>query len=338
MFGRKLYEEFTLVVRLKKQVRVTDPDWQDLLHHVRHGCCRVHHIAMLQSLVITNPKGVQTDFTTAPWNECVLITPRHSVRRQWNAKMLREHCKRRGVPLFICRAYDSVQGRVVTLAEKFSIAKKTNRAKSRSDERGGLPNVVELAIGMKVMVTFNIETDLDVANGARGEIVEIKLDERETQITHASSTNHLQYPPLYILVRLGRTKASQLHSLEKNVVPIVPMQRSFKIYDNDVEKNISRQQLPITAAYAFTDYRSQGQTIPYALIDIASPPTGGLTPFNIYVALSRARGKDNIRLLREFDEKPLTTHPNGHLRNENERLQLLDERTKLWWEMIQKKN
>ena len=28
------------------------------------------------------------------------------------------------------------------------------------------------------------------------------------------------------------------------------------------------------------------------------------------VALSRARGKDNIRLLRNFDAKPLTTHPN----------------------------
>ena len=50
------------------------------------------------------------------------------------------------------------------------------------------------------------------------------------------------------------------------------MQRSFKIYDNDLEKNISCQQLPITAAYAFRDYRSQGQMIPYALINIACPP------------------------------------------------------------------
>jgi hypothetical protein len=33
---------------------------------------------------------------------------------------------------------------------------------------------------MKVMVTFNVETDLDITNGARGEITEIILDERET--------------------------------------------------------------------------------------------------------------------------------------------------------------
>ncbi|OAX36992.1 hypothetical protein K503DRAFT_694053, partial [Rhizopogon vinicolor AM-OR11-026] len=36
----------------------------------------------------------------------------------------------------------------------------------------------------------------------------------------------------------------------------------------------------ITPAYAFTDYRSQGQTISHTIIDIGTPPTGGLMPFN----------------------------------------------------------
>ena len=35
---------------------------------------------------------------------------------------------------------------------------------------------------------------------------------------------------------------------------------------------VRRRQFPITAAYAFTDYRSQGQTITYVLVDIAPPP------------------------------------------------------------------
>ncbi|KAG1830514.1 hypothetical protein EV424DRAFT_1315396 [Suillus variegatus] len=60
----------------------------------------------------------------------------------------------------------------------------------------------------------------------------------------------------------------------------------------------------MTAAYAFTDYRSQGQTIPYVLVDIATPPTGGLNLFNLYVALSRM---------------------------EDDRLKELDEQTKVWW-------
>ncbi|KAG1740008.1 hypothetical protein EDB19DRAFT_1635540 [Suillus lakei] len=58
----------------------------------------------------------------------------------------------------------------------------------------------------------------------------------------------------------------------------------------------------MTAAYAFTDYRSQGQTIPYVLVDIATPPTGGLNLFNLYVALSWSSGRSTIHLLCDFDE------------------------------------
>ncbi|KAI6116454.1 hypothetical protein F5141DRAFT_985419, partial [Pisolithus sp. B1] len=52
----------------------------------------------------------------------------------------------------------------------------------------------------------------------------------------------------------------------------------------------------ITTAYAFTDYRSQGQTLECCIIDIRKPPSGELMPFNIYVALSHSRGQENIRL------------------------------------------
>jgi len=90
-------------------------------------------------------------------------------------------------------------------------------------------------------------------------------------------------------------------------------------------------QLPLTPAYAFTDYRSQGQTIDNAIIDIGTPPSGELTPFSLYVALSRGHGRDNIRLLQDFDEKLLTSHPNEYLRVEDRRLVELDEATETWW-------
>ena len=93
------------------------------------------------------------------------------------------------------------------------------------------------------------------------------------------------------------------------------------------EKMITRRQFPLTAAYAFTDYRSQGQTINKVIVDIGAPPTGEPTPFNAYVALSRSQGRDSIRLLRPFDERLFTTHPNKHLWTEDERLNELDEET-----------
>ncbi|KAI1782349.1 hypothetical protein LXA43DRAFT_859545, partial [Ganoderma leucocontextum] len=69
----------------------------------------------------------------------------------------------------------------------------------------------------------------------------------------------------------------------------------------------------ITAAYGFTDYRSQGQTIPVVIVDIKRPPPPGqLTLFNLYVALSRSHA----------------------LLHEDERLCRLNEDTKRWWESL----
>ena len=91
-------------------------------------------------------------------------------------------------------------------------------------------------------------------------------------------------------------------------------------------------QLPLTLAYAFTDYRAQGQTLEPVIVDIRPPPHGSLTPFNIYVPLSRGTGRDNIQLLRAFDERLLQQHPSEYLRLEDERLKMLDEKTKALWE------
>ena len=70
---------------------------------------------------------------------------------------------------------------------------------------------------------------------------------------------------------------------------------------HSVQKHtIHQDQFPMTAAYGFTDYWSQGQTILYVLVDIVSPLTGTLSLLNLYVALSRSLGWSTIRLLLEF--------------------------------------
>ncbi|OCH88042.1 hypothetical protein OBBRIDRAFT_735191 [Obba rivulosa] len=53
----------------------------------------------------------------------------------------------------------------------------------------------------------------------------------------------------------------------------------------------------MTAAYAFTDYCSQGQTIPYVLIDITiPPPSGTLSLFSLYVALLQSSGSPSLMI------------------------------------------
>ena len=153
-----------------------------------------------------------------------------------------------------------------------------------------MPNNVEFAVGMKVMVTMNLATDLDLANRACGEVMEIALDKGEPPLPD-DQVVHLHYLPAYILVKMNRTHATQLPGLAEQVIPIKPMAQMFRIIIKDHQnkkkaRTIQHRQYPITAAYTFTNYRSQGQMIPYVVVDIASPPIGGLTLFNLYVALS----------------------------------------------------
>ncbi|KAJ7599164.1 hypothetical protein C8J56DRAFT_770715 [Mycena floridula] len=83
---------------------------------------------------------------------------------------------------------------------------------------------------------------------------------------------------------------------------------------------VTRRQYCLTAAYAFTYEKSQGQTIPYVLVDLAKLPNGYLTPFHVYVSLSRSKGSDNIRILRDFEPHLFTRHPSEALKDEDERL------------------
>ncbi|KAJ7927959.1 hypothetical protein B0H13DRAFT_1598110 [Mycena leptocephala] len=84
----------------------------------------------------------------------------------------------------------------------------------------------------------------------------------------------------------------------------------------------------MTAGYAFTDYKSQGQTIQHVFIDLEKPPSGKLTPFSAYVALSRSKGRDRIRLLRGYEPELFTTHPSLDLEAEDARLAILTDQTK----------
>ena len=86
------------------------------------------------------------------------------------------------------------------------------------------------------------------------------------------------------------------------------------------------------AAYTFTDHKAQGQTIEYVIVDIGPTRRFPVDPFAAYVTLSRSRGMDNIRLLRDFNDKIFTRHPSEALRMEDARLDLLTEETKVRFE------
>ncbi|KIL60607.1 hypothetical protein M378DRAFT_50592, partial [Amanita muscaria Koide BX008] len=111
-------------------------------------------------------------------------------------------------------------------------------------------------------------------------------------------------------------------------VPIFPTESKLRIQVSAKTVTVTCRQIPLTPAYAFTDYRAQGQTLNHVIVDLGRPPTGKLTAFNAYVALSRSSGRDSIRLLRDFDEDLFTTVPSEALEDEDARLEVLDQMTR----------
>jgi ATP-dependent exoDNAse (exonuclease V) alpha subunit len=150
---------------------------------------------------------------------------------------------------------------------------------------------------------------------------------------------HLQYMPSYILVKLTCTWATPLEGLQDNVIPIEPAITTYRIKiqqdkGHTIQKTVRRRQFPITAVYAFTDYCSQGQTLPYVIVDIGSPLTGTLSLFNLYVTLSRSSGRASIRLLCGFDDKLFMASHDPALVDEDERLENLNIKTNSWYEQM----
>lgn len=51
--GRSIFEEFSTVVILREQMRVTDPEWRDFLTHLQYGRVQQQHLTMLGTMLLS---------------------------------------------------------------------------------------------------------------------------------------------------------------------------------------------------------------------------------------------------------------------------------------------
>ncbi|KAF7985887.1 hypothetical protein HWV62_43768 [Athelia sp. TMB] len=294
---------------------------------VTEGDCTEEDIAELEKLVISESANNIPDLDADPWCDAVLVTPRNAVREAWNKAALRKHCKRTGHILYEVPAEDTAGNppRECDIWEKEAISN------AKQDKTGRLPHRVEIAIGMKAMVTFNTATEADLANGSRGTIDGIVLDPREppTSAGERIGRVRLKYPPVMVLFRPLQGSVAKFPGIPDGAVPVFPTEVSFKVKHRGTQTTtVKRRQFALVVAYAFTDHKAQGQTLETAFIDIGPTKRFPVDPFAAYVALSRGRGRDSIRLLRKFDPAIFTRHPSEHLRVEDQRLLKLAEDTK----------
>ncbi|KAF8803393.1 hypothetical protein BYT27DRAFT_7214714 [Phlegmacium glaucopus] len=186
---------------------------------------------------------------------------------------------------------------------------------------------------MKAMVILNIATEAEVANGTRGTVQGIVLDPREINTTaDEDGCIHLKYPPPVVYFKPDMQTDIRFDGVPEGIIPILPSMVSFGVNVNGEKQRLERRQIAIVPGYAFTDYKSQGQTMECIIVDISKPPSGKLSPFSVYVALSRSRGRKTIRILRDFDPALFMHHPSEDLRADMARLERLDDETKVVYE------
>ena len=153
--------------------------------------------------------------------------PRHAVRCLWNEAALKKHGNESRCFVFQCYTEDRIKGQPLTLAECYAAAIGRSARGEQKHWNQDLPDVIEITIGMKVMVTENVETDLDITNGARGTIIDIMLSPDEPVVSDLHATIKLQQLLVCILVKLNRTWATQLDGLEGSTIPVEPATRSY---------------------------------------------------------------------------------------------------------------
>ncbi len=321
LLGCYIWQQVTTVVELvKNQRQAEDPEYAGLLNRVRVGKARERpdhqsgeksDVEILYSRICyevakESPESLN-EFKDAP-----IIVGTKTLRDLLNARIIAQKARRLGATVTTVYAEDRVDGHVVTGALRQGLWKVSST--TTNNALGSIP----LFVGMKVMITENIAFSRRLVNGTVGVVREIVFEVREA----------VTYPTVVYVHVPGAGKFYE--DLEDDIVPVFPERKGFKVKMsvNGVavsgDKFVSRSQLPIVPAYAYTDYKSQGQSLTYAIVDLQSSKSLQ----GVYVMLSRVRSLRGLLILRPFNVIRVCDHVRQDVRNEFKRIRADDETTK----------
>ncbi|XP_012153209.2 ATP-dependent DNA helicase PIF1-like [Megachile rotundata] len=136
----------------------------------------------------------------------------------------------------------------------------------------GFPNTLQISVGSKVILIYNLSVRHGLANGSQGIVKDI---------IYKPGTKSPDDIPCMVLVQF-----QNLTGLSTNIIPITPVTRNF-LHNG---KQATRLQIPLILAWAFTTHKSQGLTLLNTLVNISNEFSPGLA----YVALSRVSSIEGL--------------------------------------------
>lgn len=165
-------------------------------------------------------------------------------------------------------------------------------------------------------MTANLAITQKVVNGSEGTVKDIKYDlvggKRQAKVVY------LEIPGAGIISS----------DLQRDMVPIFPHRTKFQVHYKTSagarQRTITRYQLPVVPAYAYTDYKSQGRSLKAAVVDLYS----ARTIQGVYVMLSRVTTIQGLAILCPFSPMKIYKRISQELRHELDRIDFLDESTR----------
>ncbi|GAA5924725.1 hypothetical protein JCM10213_000426 [Rhodosporidiobolus nylandii] len=264
---------------------------------------------LLNKRVVGGP-GNAVSLSDPIFRDALFITARHALRRHVNRLRLEAHAAETGQRVLACvgRYVGRKSMTAEDLAEVGSMSPRSH---------GATEPILFLTVGMPVVLNSNLHTAQGVTNGAYATVTRIVLDDLD-EAGLKSDTGRGEYvlsqPPKLLIVKMKVQHPDLVHlpGLSPGEVPVVPVKCTVKTKNGTFRFD----QLPLSPAYAVTDYRAQGATEPAVVIDLLPPTAMPDRPDDepdrkatrstadaraaSYVSISRVTTLDGLAVLRSF--------------------------------------
>lgn len=309
LLGRSAWLSCDNVVTLHQQMRQKGTEnnrFRELLGRLRFGRCNASDVKLLNSRILGN---ADADLTQDVWQFAPIITKGNHVKDALNENGAEAFAARFGreIHYYLAQDYRSKKRVSSQLQEELYTyhSGQTSHAVSR------LP----LVEGMPVIFTQNYDVAGGVVNGTIGTLKSVRYTIDENGDRYAQSC----------VVEVPDLECKPMDGLQNKEVVALVEDHEFTITDYRTKEKATfkRKQLPIQPAFAMTDYKSQGRTLDYVIVDLTGC-TGSQSP---YVMISRATSLKGLLILRPFHPSKVQSHPSQDLRNEMSRIEEIHRRT-----------
>ena len=298
LYGAYLWRTITDVVELNENWRAkTDPAFVNLLHCMRLGVAwdSLHPPIpvqvgngmnyeesdyeflskhRLQYLSAQEPKACAA-FIHAP-----IIVTKKTVRDAINKRKAKSFCTAVQQDVHYYHSVNTFRQSALPDAVQQGL---WNLGSSKTEDAQGL---LPLCPGLPVMVTENLALARNIVNGSHGTVEHVKYSLNESGGWVADC----------VYVRILQLGVGAIAD-EPDIVPITFVRTSFRFVDEDgCAYNIVLRQVPLLPAFAFTDYKVQGQSMSSVIVDLCSSHTLQ----SVYVMLSCVKCLTALAVLRWF--------------------------------------